>query len=277
VVLPYPISRSSTAPASSMTAMTPFVVKKAAFTRERSSAFTILFSYHNSAAATATPTNHSAPAPGVIVFPECEGIVLHAGPTQSGGASAEWFAKLLGRSPAGLTELAASADVSRPLPVFLPHLDGERAPLWDITARASFAGLSSVMGAAELARAVLEGVGYSARLLLERLEASACCRPDVIHHSGGGSASDLWCQIRADILGRPLHRTAVRDAGVLGAALMAGTGAGLFTSLHDAARTFVKIDRTFEPNRAERERHERGFAAYQLLYKQLIPVNAAMN
>lgn len=221
-------------------------------------------------------SSQRAPTPGVVVFPEYEGIVLHAGPTQAGGASVEWFSNLLGCSPATLSELAASASTSRPLPVFLPHLDGERAPLWDVTSRASFAGLSSVMGAAELARAVLDGVGYSARLLLESLEASAGCRPDAIHHSGGGSVSDLWCQIRADILGRPLHRTAVRDAGVVGAALMAGTGAGLFPSLQDAARTFVKMDRTFEPNTAERERHERGFAAYQLLYKQLIPVNAAM-
>lgn len=212
--------------------------------------------------------------PGVIAFPRCEGIVLHAGPTQSGGASVEWVSKLLGRTPAEISELAAKADSSKPLPIFLPHLDGERAPLWDVKARASLSGLSSGMGAAEVARAVLEGVGYSARLVVESLEASACLRPAAFNHSGGGAASDLWCQIRADILGRPIKRMKVRDAGALGAALMAGTGIGLFTSLQDAAQDFVVVDRVFEPDPAEGERHEAGFKKYKMLYRQLVDWNA---
>ena len=70
------------------------------------------------------------PTPGVIVFPEWRGLVLHAGPTQAGGAALDWLAGLLGR-PAG--ELAGLADeaVRADSPLFLPHLEGERAPLWD--------------------------------------------------------------------------------------------------------------------------------------------------
>ncbi len=217
-----------------------------------------------------------APTPGVITFPKCEGIVLHAGPTQSGGASVEWLSRLLGRSAQEISALAATADTTLPLPIFLPHLEGERAPLWDIAARASFSGISSFTGPAEFARAVLEGVGYSARLLLAALEASACCKPHIINHSGGGASSDIWCQIRADILGRPLQRTRIRDAGVLGAAMMAGVGCGLFPSLRDAARAFVNMDRVFEPDPAEQERHAKGFALYQSLYRQLIPFNAVL-
>ena len=100
-------------------------------------------------------SSRKAAVPGVIAFPKCEGIVLHAGPTQSGGASVEWVTKLLGRSAVEISELAASVDTSKPLPMFLPHLEGERAPLWDINARASLSGLSSSMGAAEVARAVV--------------------------------------------------------------------------------------------------------------------------
>jgi xylulokinase len=215
-----------------------------------------------------------APTPGVIAFPECEGIVLHAGPTQSGGASIEWLSRLLAKSPAELSRLAAGASARYPL--FLPHLEGERAPLWDITSRGAFAGLTSSMAAPELARAVFEGVAYSARLLLESLEASACHRPDIINHSGGGSASDPWCQIRADVLGRPIRRTAMKDAGVLGAAMMAGVGAGLFPSLHEAAKSLVATDRIFEPDAREHERHEARFARYRQLYQQLAPLHAAL-
>ena len=213
------------------------------------------------------------PTPGVIAFAECEGIVLHAGPTQSGGASVEWLCRVLGITAPEISALAASADVNN-LPIFLPHLEGERAPLWDITAKGSFSGLTSSMGAAELARAVLEGVGYSARLAFDALEASAALRPGTIHHSGGGAASDIWCQIRADILGRPVQRTTMRDAGVLGAALMAGVGAGVFSSLHDAAKDFVQMDRVFVPSQQELARHDKRFSTYKLLYQQLVPVNS---
>jgi xylulokinase len=217
-------------------------------------------------------SSRKAPVLGVIAFPKCEGIVLHAGPTQSGGASLEWASRLLDRTPAEISDLAAQA--SKPLPVFLPHLEGERAPLWDITSRASLSGLSSGMGAAEVARAVLEGVGYSARWVMDSLEASACLRPTEINHSGGGAASDIWCQIRADILGRPIRRMKIRDAGVLGAALMAGTGVKVFESLSEAAKTIVAVDRVFEPSPIERDRHEHGFGKYKMLYRQLAPWNA---
>jgi xylulokinase len=219
-------------------------------------------------------SSRKAAVPGVIAFPKCEGIVLHAGPTQSGGASVEWIAKLLGRIPAEISELAAHADTSQPLPIFLPHLEGERAPLWDINARASLSGLSSSMGAAEVALAVLEGVSYSARLVMDSLEASACLRPIEFNHSGGGAASDIWCQIRADVLGRPIRRLKMLDAGVLGAALMAGTGIGVFSSLSEAARKFVVLDRVFEPNPIQSERHNHGFEKYIMLYQQLVPWHA---
>ena len=219
-------------------------------------------------------SSRKVPVPGVIAFPKCEGIVLHAGPTQSGGASVEWVAKLLDRTAPEISELASQADPSQPLPIFLPHLEGERAPLWDIKARASLSGLSSSMGAAEVARAVLEGVSYSARLVMESLEISSCLRPSEINHSGGGAASDIWCQIRANVLNRPIRRMKMLDAGVLGAALMAGAGIGVFSSLSEAAKKFVMLDQVFEPNPEHSERHDQGFEKYKMLYRQLVPWHA---
>ena len=219
-------------------------------------------------------SSRKAAVPGVIAFPKCEGIVLHAGPTQSGGASVEWVSKLLDRTAVEISELAANADTSKPLPIFLPHLEGERAPLWDINTRASLSGLSSSMGAAEVARAVLEGVSYSARLVMDSLEVSACLRPAEIHHSGGGAASDLWCQIRADVLGRPIKRMEMLDAGVLGAALMAGTGIGVFHSLSAAAKSFVVVNRIFESDHTQSERHDFSYEKYKMLYRQLMPWHA---
>lgn len=221
-------------------------------------------------------SHERAPTPGVIAFAECEGMVLHAGPTQSGGASVDWLARLIGKSPVEISALAANADL-RHVPLFLPHLEGERAPLWDAQARGSFSGLTSATGPAELARAVLEGVAYSARLVFDSLKHSACRAAEVIHHAGGGASSDLWCQIRADVLGKTVRRTAMQDAGVLGAALMAGVGAGVFASLSQATRDFVKFDASFGANPESAPRHDRRFEAYALAYQGNRALNAMLS
>jgi xylulokinase len=209
------------------------------------------------------------PTPGVIAFPECEGITLHAAPTQAGGASVAWLAAILDKSPDEISGLAAKSDPARAAPIFLPHLQGERAPLWDIAARASFAGLDGSMGAPELARAVLEGVAFSVRLLMEALEKSSGVTPERLHHAGGGAASDAWCQIRADVLGRIIERKANLDAGVVGAAILAGVGTGVFGSLGEAARNLAQTEQVFAPDPARRGMYDEGFARYVELYGRL--------
>lgn len=207
--------------------------------------------------------------PGVIAFPECEGVTLHAGPTQGGGASIAWLASMLGQSAEGISALAAQSDPARPAPIFLPHLQGERAPLWDIEARASFSGLDASMGAPEMARAALEGVAYSVRLLFEALESSSGCRTMRLRHAGGGAGSDVWCQIRADILNRAIERKVDLDASVVGAAILAGVGTGVFASIGEAAASLAKRERIFEPSASRRALYDDGFARYMDLYARL--------
>jgi len=209
------------------------------------------------------------PTPGVIAFPDCEGITLHAGPTQAGGASVAWLSALLGRSAEDISALAAASDTTRRAPAFLPHLQGERAPLWDIEARASFSGLDASMGPPEMARAVLEGVAYSVRLLFGALEESSGCRAERLHHAGGGARSDVWCQIRADILDRAIERKVGLDSGVIGAAMLAGVGTGVFASISEAAANLVRSDRIFEPDATRKAFYDEGFARYLDLYRRL--------
>jgi len=74
-------------------------------------------------------------------------------------------------------------------------------------------------------------------------------------------------------LGKALKRTATSDAGVLGAALMAGVGVGLFSSLAQATKDFVLFDRVFEPHINQSTYHHARYQAYQLAYQQLKPIN----
>jgi xylulokinase len=214
------------------------------------------------------------PTPGVILFPPYEGIVMHAAPTQSGGAALQWFAGVLGRPPAEVSELAASIGPSDAVPLFLPHLEGERAPFWDAASRGVFARMDARAGAAEMARSVMEGVAFSARLAFESLQQSAGVTVAVANLGGGGARSDAWCQIRADVLGFPLRRTAVPDAAAVGAAILAGLGSGAMPSLADAARQLVTFDRTFEPDPALRGYYDEKVGRYRMLYETLRPFNA---
>lgn len=215
------------------------------------------------------------PAAGVIAFPTLEGITLHAGPTQSGGASIAWLSSITGRSAADLSSLAEASGPHRPAPLFLPHLQGERAPIWDIGARGAFIGLDGSMGPGELARSVFEGVASSVRWLLEALEESAGRSATGFAMAGGGAASDIWCQIRADMLNRPIRRLRTLDAGVLGAAMLAGVGAGCYASIKEAAAELVAVEHVFEPDPASRARMDFLYGKYRELYAALSPFNAA--
>lgn len=214
------------------------------------------------------------PEPGVITFPPWAGIRLHAGPTQAGGASLDWVARLLGRDAAALA--AGAAEIRATSPLFLPHLQGERAPLWDAATRGTFAGLSASTGPAELAGAVLEGVAFSARLALEALQRSGGMVPQQVQTGGGGAGSDRWSQIRADVLNRPLIRVTGRDPGALGAAVMAGVGAGALADLAEAATALVRTDRVFEPDSAGADLANDRFSLWQELYHRVRPINARL-
>src|SRR5690606_20483001 len=194
-----------------------------------------------------------------------DGIRMHAAPTQAGGASLEWAAALLGRAPAELPALAATAGTG-PIPFFLPHLAGERAPIWDAASRGSFARRGGGTGPAPLARAALEGVALPVRWAVEALEAPGGRPIEPVRISGGGSPPDIWCQIRADILGMRLERAEVPAAAALGAAILAGVGSGAFPSLAPAIRQLVRHDREFLPDAGKRAQCDEAFAPSQAVY-----------
>lgn len=209
------------------------------------------------------------PTPGVILFPPYEGIVMHAAPTQTGGAALAWLGTMLGRTPAELSDLAGGIEPGSAVPLFLPHLQGERAPIWDLSSRGVFARLDNRAGAAEMARAVMEGVAFSVRWAFEALQASAGLDVTVANIGGGGSRSDVWCQIRADALGMRLRRTTAPDAAAIGAAILAGVGAGVMPSIAVAARDLVQFDRIFEPNVGKAGYYAEKFGKYRELYEAL--------
>ena len=213
------------------------------------------------------------PTPGVVLFPPYEGIVMHAAPTQTGGAALGWLGGVLGRTPADMSELAETIGPSSAVPLFLPHLQGERAPLWDSASRGVFARLDTRAGAPEMVRSVMEGVAFSVRWAFEALQSSAATTIGIANIGGGGSRSDVWCQIRADALGITLRRAAVPDCAATGAAILAGLGSGVLPSLAEAAGRLVRFDRTFAPDPTRRGYYDEKFGKYRELYQALRAFN----
>ncbi len=219
-------------------------------------------------------SNDNFGAAGVVSFPPFKGWYLHAGPTQMGGETAKWFADFMEFDD--LEKVFAYAETAlndrNPL-IFLPHLMGERAPLWDPIAKGAFLGLNRDHKISDMAKSVLEGVGYSARLLLESLESAAGFSVKNIKLSGGGSGSALWSQLKADIMNRPIQKLINVDTGTLGAALMAGVGAGFYEDLVQAGKQSVKIEKEFFPNEAKRAYYDDLYHLYKESYQLLIGLN----
>lgn len=202
------------------------------------------------------------PTPGAIVFPDYDGIRLHAAPTQSGGDAKMWFAQSHGLTLEEMTTLVGNTPQGNATPLFLPQLQGERAPLWDADLRAAFLGVSRATSQGDFARAVYEGVAMAARMGLETLQASAAVKSDVILCGGGGFKSDPWNQIRANTLGAELRVLAAGEPGVLGAAMIASVGSGHFAQITDALGALAVYDRTFVPDKTERARLDNLYGIY---------------
>jgi xylulokinase len=173
-----------------------------------------------------------------------------------------------GNSPdyRALAALAATVPPGSDNVIFVPWLTGENAPIADSRARAGFLNLSLTTTQAHLIRAVLEGVAYNSRWLLNSVEKLTRHRIDPIRLLGGGAQADLWCQIFADVLDRHIERVAEPlHASMRGAALLAGIALG------DVRRqdviNLVNVDATFSPDPANRPIYERMFAEFPRLYQ----------
>ena len=144
------------------------------------------------------------------------------------GAAVQWLrdAMKLIRSSADVNALANAADPTEQV-YLVPAFVGLGAPWWDAQARGAIFGLTRNAGAAELARATLESVGYQTRDLLEAMQADwPGARNAVLRVDGGMAASDVAMQFLADILATPVERPPVVETTALGAAYLAGLAAG---------------------------------------------------
>jgi xylulokinase len=195
------------------------------------------------------------------------GLYSVGGAMAATGAALDWFAReVLGGTPiAELLEEAAAVPPGADGLIFLPYLAGERSPLWDPSARGAFVGLTLRHGRAHLARAIIEAAALAIRHVAAPIQ-DAGIVVRAMRACGGPARNDGWNQIKADVTGFVVEVPRVREATVLGAAIVAATGVGAHADLPTAIRAMTAIERRFEPDPARARTYDGVYEAYVGLY-----------
>ncbi|MCH8849649.1 MAG: glycerol kinase GlpK [Chloroflexi bacterium] len=172
------------------------------------------------------------------------------------GAAVQWLRDGLQiiDSASDVEALAASVDSSDGVFV-VPAFVGLGAPHWDPYARGAMLGITRGTTKAHIARATLEAIALQTRDVLEAMEAESGLHLAELRVDGGASRNELLMQLQADLIGRPVVRSAVAETTALGAAYLAGIGVGVWSGADDVAGRW-RSDRTFEPEMADAQRDE---------------------
>ena len=175
------------------------------------------------------------------------------------GAAVQWLRDGLGL----ISSASETAAVAGTVPdaggvVFVPALTGLGAPHWDPDARGAILGITRGTTRAHLVRATLEAIAYEVRDVVEVMTAEAGLAVPMLTVDGGASANDLLCSLQATELGVPVERPEILETTGLGAAFLAGLGAGVWGTREELAETW-RLDRRFDPG----ARDEAGYTRWR--------------
>ena len=196
---------------------------------------------------------------GLLLQLPGEGAWLRAMPAMVGTASLDWVLRLVGVRHEGLGELLTGSDPGAGGVRALPHLSlsGERAPFVDTAARGQLTGVSVTTTAADVVRAVCEGLGFAARQCFE-----AAGLTGSVVTCGGGTASRPWLELFASALGRPVTVAGSPEVGALGAVLSGFEHTPTQVDAPAGWESWVRPAETIDPDPAVVERYEAAYADY---------------
>ncbi|NEU29540.1 gluconokinase [bacterium LRH843] len=206
----------------------------------------------------------------VFCYTVAENLWVMGGPTNNGGNVLQWMRNVLGEKTNTydqLTELASTSSIGANGLLFLPYLNGERAPIWDAKAKGSYIGLTTSHTKADMIRAGLEGTIYSLYHINNTLTRLAG-EPKTLLASGGFSRSRLWLQILADIFGKEIHLPLSHQSSAWGAAWFALMAVGVEEKLEDIKGS-IPMKETIEPNEKAHKNYQTMFSIYEQASSQL--------
>lgn len=197
----------------------------------------------------------------------------------TGGALIQWCSDTLAKKE---KELAAEKGVSvnayleggdrEPTGLLvLPHFAGAATPYMDNGSKGAVLGLDTSTTVEELYRACMEGVVYEMLVNMEYLQESGI-HFTMLHATGGGAGSEVWMQMKADMLNVPVTALGTADAGTVGSAMLTGIAAGCFADLEDAAAHMVEKKKIYEPRQSMHEKYRKIYERYRKVYDAVRPL-----
>jgi len=192
-----------------------------------------------------------------------------AGQVISSGVILDWFRTEMTKED--LTTLLDEAEKS-PMgakgAVLLPHFRGKYAPGADPLSKGALIGLTTSHTRGDLARAIIEGLCYESTTIIEGIQKIVEHEIETVNVVGGATKSPFWMQIKADILGKPVVCLNVPEAVTLGAAMLAGLGAGIYKDPEDAVRQTRRDETVYHQDPA---RHKAYRAMFENVYQNVYP------
>lgn len=189
------------------------------------------------------------------------------GVTQAAGLSLNWFKNNLANemSYREIDEESAKLPIGSEKLIYMPYLMGERTPILDSEARGVFFGLSAMHTKAHMARAVIEGVSYSLYSCLEILRELGISLNDMAI-CGGGAKSAFWQKMLCDVYGLPIKTMASSEGAALGAAILGGCAAGVYSSVEEGCEKTVKANAATLPDNEAHGEYMKYYRVYSELY-----------
>ncbi len=198
----------------------------------------------------------------------------------TGGALISWFisqmakeekrqAQELGKSVYEILERGMKDEPTGIL--VLPHFAGAATPYMDMGAKGAVIGLTVEHTTADLYRAMMEGVVYEMMLNMEYLEKAGIC-PKKLRAAGGGASSEVWMQMKADVLDIPVTSLGSAEAGAAGCAMMAGIAIGVFENPEEAAKKLISEKKTYYPRSEKHAVYRKHYERYRKVYQAVRPL-----
>ena len=214
---------------------------------------------------------------GYSVVPYTEGKYACYALSFTGGATLKWFkdnfAELEQKS-ARESGGNVYADLDRKVPgaptgiLVLPHFAGAATPYMDNDSKAAFVGITLETTKYDLYKALMEGTSFEMLLNFDTMKAQTG-EIEVIKATGGGAASDVWLQIKADILGTDIVALSCKEAGAAGTAALAGVAVGIYPDIKAAAEKMSGVRKVFRPNSENQLIYSEIYKKYKNLYNSV--------
>lgn len=153
----------------------------------------------------------------------------------------------------------------------LPHFAGAATPYMDTGSKGAIIGLTASHTVSDIYRACMEGVVYEMLLNMEYLTGSGI-HFSMLHATGGGARSQVWMQMKADILDKPLTALRTAEAGTVGSAMITGMTIGCFKDFEDAAAHMVEKTKIYVPDKEMHEKYMEVYSRYRRVYQAVRPL-----